>query len=162
NNMTESMASALLPIPQLTPLARPVPFLPSASYPLAGNVDSDTTAGFVQFVPAGIPSIPPSPGCEFEFEGHFCPQSAAPPREQVAAFFRSAMNGGLATISDPFADSDGDTLRDTQELLTYHTDPADPDTDHDGLDDGYEVRNDFDPNQPGDGDRDDDGDGLTN
>ena len=36
-------------------------------------------------------------------------------------------------------DTDGDGLRDPEELWTYGTDPADADTDHDGLNDGDEI-----------------------
>lgn len=40
----------------------------------------------------------------------------------------------------PTADVDGDGLTFTQEMYTYFTDPANPDTDGDGLNDGWESR----------------------
>ncbi|MHA1205344.1 MAG: hypothetical protein ACTSSL_10470 [Candidatus Heimdallarchaeaceae archaeon] len=45
--------------------------------------------------------------------------------------------------------------------LTYNTDPNDPDTDSDGLTDGWEVNNGLDP-LTDDAAEDLDGDGLTN
>ncbi|MHA1126897.1 MAG: hypothetical protein ACTSO7_13925 [Candidatus Heimdallarchaeota archaeon] len=43
-------------------------------------------------------------------------------------------------ISNPrFFDTDGDGIGDEKELTYTHTEPLDPDTDHDGLIDGYEV-----------------------
>lgn len=42
--------------------------------------------------------------------------------------------------TDPLnPDTDGDRLRDGEEVLRYKTNPLDPDTDDDGLEDGYEV-----------------------
>ena len=51
--------------------------------------------------------------------------------------------------SDPL-DSDGDGLPDKNEETIYGTDPFDPDTDKDGLDDGWEVANGLNPNDGGD------------
>jgi len=43
--------------------------------------------------------------------------------------------------TDPLnPDTDGDKLRDGEEVFQYKTNPLDPDTDHDGLQDGYEVQ----------------------
>ena len=56
-------------------------------------------------------------------------------------------------------------MNDGDEVHTYHTDPNDPDTDGDGLPDGWEVDNGLDPNDStGDNgaDGDPDGDGLDN
>ena len=58
-------------------------------------------------------------------------------------------------------DADGDGLLDVEEAL-LGTDSAAADTDADGLDDRFEVRNGFDPNAPGNGPVDTDGDGLRN
>lgn len=53
--------------------------------------------------------------------------------------------------SDPtVADTDGDGLRDDEELA-IGTDPIQPDTDGDGVNDGAEVRNGSDPNNASDG-----------
>ncbi len=59
--------------------------------------------------------------------------------------------------TDPLnPDSDGDGLKDGEEILTYKTNPLDPDTDKDGLKDGEEVLTyKTDPNKA-----DTDGDGL--
>ena len=51
--------------------------------------------------------------------------------------------------SDRNFDSDGDTLTDTLEIETYHTDPTNPDTDGDGFWDGLEIIKDFDPKGEG-------------
>jgi len=62
-------------------------------------------------------------------------------------------------------DSDDDGLDDGDEVLTHSTDPNNPDTDDDEMPDGWEVDNDLDPNDDtGDNgaDSDPDGDGFTN
>lgn len=41
---------------------------------------------------------------------------------------------------DPVRDTDGDGLKDWEEIQSTGTDPRDPDTDHDGIDDGNEIR----------------------
>jgi len=161
NNATESLAAALLPIPQLPPIARPVPFLPTAIAPVSGNVDAETTAALAQFVPDGFPGLPASPDCVFEYEGHFCPQGSSAAREQIAAFYRSRFDG-VPVVLEADGDRDADGLRDTAEILFHATDPEDPDTDGDGLADGAEVDADLDPLDPADATLDLDGDGLSN
>ena len=44
--------------------------------PLTANVDAQTTSGYAQYVPNGLPDLPVTPGCEVWTEGHFCPQTA--------------------------------------------------------------------------------------
>ena len=69
--------------------------------------------------------------------------------EQLTSF---AIGGGTITQD---TDTDGDGLRDYQEMGMYNTDRLDTDTDDDGLSDGAEVNtHDTDPN---DSDTDDDG-----
>jgi hypothetical protein len=55
--------------------------------------------------------------------------------------------GGASTER---SDRDGDGLYDDDETDVYFTDPDDPDSDGDGDDDGLEVFNDTDPNDPDD------------
>jgi hypothetical protein len=52
-----------------------------------------------------------------------------------------------ADVVTPGVDSDGDGLSDTKEE-TIGTNATNPDTDNDGLTDGYEVDNDLDPLEP--------------
>ena len=51
--------------------------------------------------------------------------------------------------SESFADSDADGLNDYDEIFKYKTDPINPDTDGDGHKDGEEVKNGFNPNGSG-------------
>ena len=63
-------------------------------------------------------------------------------------------------------DTDGDGLLDGEEVVAgadgHITDPLKPDTDGDGMPDGYESRFGLDPTNPADAGQDPDGDGLTN
>ena len=54
------------------------------------------------------------------------------------------------------------TIERASYLLALGTDPNNPDTDGDGLLDGFEVDHGFDPLTPGDNSADADSDGLTN
>ena len=77
---------------------------------------------------------------------------------------RFVANGGgaiVGRVTDVFVDSDGDSLGDTDEAARG-TDPRRPDTDGDGLRDGFEVRYGLAPLDPRDSLTDLDGDGLTN
>ena len=58
-------------------------------------------------------------------------------------------------------DTDGDGLTDVREA-ELGTDPREADTDEDGIDDGAEITNDLDPQDPADAALDGDSDGLTN
>jgi len=109
NHATDSLAWGLLPLPHLSPVQRAVPFLDVVSGPLTANVDAETTAGFFQYVPTGVPGIDPTPGCAVlvpssASEGHYCAQGAAESFRQRAVFFKSALTG-VPTIIDPFAES---------------------------------------------------------
>ncbi|MCX8071182.1 MAG: hypothetical protein N3C12_01840 [Candidatus Binatia bacterium] len=108
NHTTEALAWLMGPIPHLAPVQRPVPFLSVVSGPLQGNIDAQTTAAFFQFVPTGIPNLPPTPGCAalspaIGSEGHYCAQDAAEARRQRIEFLRSALEGAAPRIIDPFA-----------------------------------------------------------
>ncbi len=100
NNATDSLAW-LLGIPQLPPVARQVPFLAVEDAPATANIGPQTTAGMVQYVPNGVPGLPPSPGCEFDFEGHFCAHSSFVAVEQRQDFYWSAVNDPVPTIPTP-------------------------------------------------------------
>lgn len=60
------------------------------------------------------------------------------------------------------ADFDLDELSNDDELTQTNTDPLNPDTDGDGMPDGWEVANNLDPNNGADATGDPDQDGLTN
>ena len=60
------------------------------------------------------------------------------------------------------ADDDGDGLSNGDEKGIYGTDPTNPDTDSDGMDDGWEVTYGLDPLSAADAAEDADDDGLTN
>ncbi|HVM97376.1 MAG TPA: hypothetical protein VMT89_13360 [Candidatus Acidoferrales bacterium] len=101
NNATDSLAWALGPIPHLEPVQSPVPFLTPVVGPVSGNINSITTSAFYQYVPAGVPGIPVTPGCESQPEGHYCAQSAPAASTQRVAFLQSAMGAGAPSIINP-------------------------------------------------------------
>ena len=103
NNATRSMAWTLGPIPHLAPIWQASPILEQVTGPVSANIDSETTAAFYQFVPAGTPGIPHTPGCEFEPEGHYCGQSAPEARLQRLLFLKSAVEDPVPTIVDPLS-----------------------------------------------------------
>lgn len=108
NHATDSLAYELGPVPHLGPVQRPVPFLEVVQGPLVGNIDATTSAGFFQYVPTGVPGIPPTPGCAAltpsrASEGHYCAQSAVESLHQREVFFQSALTG-VPRIIDPFSE----------------------------------------------------------
>jgi hypothetical protein len=122
NNATRQQAFATGPIPQLAPIAEPAVALEQVGDPISvANVDAETTAGLVQYVPFGIPGLTATPGCGLE--GHFCAQSATDARRQRTAFFRTAVDDGVPSIIDPGFDGDGDGRPDVQEIVEF-TDPG--------------------------------------
>lgn len=98
NNATRSQAWQLGPIPQVALPLEPVSYLPQALPPVQANVDASTTAAMVQYAPDGLPDIPPSPGCAFQFEGHYCAQNASVPLRRE--FYESAVQQA-APVIDP-------------------------------------------------------------
>lgn len=98
NNATRSLVYALGGTPLIDPIAQPVPYLPAAEAPVVANVDAETTSAYAQYVPNGLPDLLPSPGCEFWFEGHFCPQVAPAALDQRLRFFQSALTDRAPTI----------------------------------------------------------------
>ena len=98
NNATRSLAYALGATPLIGPVAEPVPYLTQAETPLTGNVDSQTTSAYAQYVPRGIPGLTTTPGCEIWDEGHFCPQTAPVALDQRFRFFESALTDEAPTI----------------------------------------------------------------
>ena len=99
NNATRSLAFTLGQVPQLAPIAQQVPFLPTAAGLVTGNIDSETTAGYSQYVPSGVPGLVVTPGCELEPEGHFCAQDAPAAITQRTGFLRSAVDEAVPTIA---------------------------------------------------------------
>ncbi|MCX5771118.1 MAG: immunoglobulin domain-containing protein [Candidatus Hydrogenedentes bacterium] len=69
---------------------------------------------------------------------------------------------GVRVYAGASADVDGDGLTDSDEVNVYGTEPTNPDSDADGMDDGWEVAYGFDPNSAEDAGEDADNDGLTN
>ncbi|MBI2440933.1 MAG: hypothetical protein HYV35_06125 [Lentisphaerae bacterium] len=63
--------------------------------------------------------------------------------------------------SDNQVDTDGDGLSDYDEVFVYGTDPTNPDSDNDGMPDGWEVTNGLNP-KVNDASGDADGDGTSN
>jgi hypothetical protein len=101
NSSTESAAWQYGPIPHLAPVQRAVPFLDVVADEVVANVDAETTAAFYQYVPVGIPGIPPTPGCTVldpvrANEGHYCAQSAVESRAQRLIFFGTAVDPSRA------------------------------------------------------------------
>jgi hypothetical protein len=103
SNVTRSLAWTFGPIPQLEPVWDPTPILEPMTGPVAGNIDPGTTAAFYQLVAAGVPGIPPTPGCEHEPEGHYCAQDAPAAQLQRVLFLRSAIEDAVPTITDPLS-----------------------------------------------------------
>jgi hypothetical protein len=108
NSTTESAAWQYGPLPHLAPVQRAVPFLDVVTDEVVANVDAETTAAFYQYVPVGVPGIPPTPGCAAldparANEGHYCAQSATESRAQRLIFFGTAIDPSRAapTIVDP-------------------------------------------------------------
>ena len=103
NQMTlmRALAWTIGPLPHLAPVWEDSTILDSVTGPVTANIDPTTTAAFYQFVPAGVPNIPHTPGCEFEPNGHFCAQTADEARQQRALFLRSAIQDPVPTIVDP-------------------------------------------------------------
>lgn len=107
NHTTEALAWLMGPIPHLAPVQRPVPFLEVTHDLVQANIDARTTAAFFQFVPTGIPGLPPTPGCAalppaIGGEGHYCAQDAPEARRQRIEFLRSALQEPAPRIINPF------------------------------------------------------------
>jgi len=110
NHVTEALAWALGPIPQLAPAPRRVPTLEVAKSPVVGNIDAGTTAAFHQFVPQGLADIAPTPGCaspplsrQSANEGHYCVQNAAEALLQRLVFLQTALTDEAPLIMNPLA-----------------------------------------------------------
>jgi hypothetical protein len=110
NHVTEALAWALGPIPQLEPAPRRVPMLEVAKSPIVGNIDAGTSAAFHQFVPQGIADIAPTPGCsspplspQSANEGHYCVQNASEALLQRLVFLRTALTDEAPLIMNPLA-----------------------------------------------------------
>jgi hypothetical protein len=102
NNATRSLAYTLGQIPHIEPIQVGVPYLPTAPGPIIGNIDFETTSGFAQYVPTGVPGLPPTPTCEFQPEGHYCAQIAEAAIQQRVLFFKTALTDTAPTIVNPF------------------------------------------------------------
>jgi len=108
NHVTEALASALGPIPQLAPVARRVPILGLADSPVVANIDAVTTAAFSQFVPQGVAMVPATAGClspplspQSANEGHYCVQNAPEALLQRLIFLETALTDEAPLIVNP-------------------------------------------------------------
>ena len=116
NHATDSLAYQLGPMPQLEPVPRDVHFLDRSRSSVSANIDHHTTAAYSQYVPAGVPGIPPSPGCAdpavpvgSRNEGHYCAQRSPASERQRVRFLRSAVSRPVPVITGPGAE--GASLR---------------------------------------------------
>jgi hypothetical protein len=101
NHGTRALAWSFGPLPHLQPVWESAAILETTTGPVQANIDSNTTAAFYQFVPFGIPGVPPTPGCMYEPVGHFCAQAAPEAHEQRELFLRSAIDQAVPSIVDP-------------------------------------------------------------
>ncbi len=148
-------AVVALGIPNMSPVASPIPLVPELVGPARGNIDASTTAALDQF--RGL-EPPPSP-CGYQ-TGNQCVRTGAVAVHQRAEFLSSALLDPAPLIVDARADSDGDGLPDFEER-DAGTDSTNPDSDGDGMGDGFEVRGGLDP-LVDDAGLDPDRDGLIN
>lgn len=79
----------------------------------------------------------------------------------VRVYTTALATNTIDSLLEPYLDPDCDGLCNLDEQF-YRTNPLDPDTDHDGMPDGWEIQHGFDPLNPADALADADGDGLTN
>jgi len=98
-----------------------------------------------------VEDIPTNPAVYDTFGAHLGPDGdadndgATNRQEYIAFAFAKDGAGYVAAALDPnilpsaFVDTDGDGLSNEDEVYIYGTDPADPDSDDDGVDDGAEV-----------------------
>lgn len=96
NNATRAMA-AELGIPHVGPVVEGVPDLASVEPPLAENLGPGLTAGYFQSVPSATPWCV----ANFEYEPHYCAQTASELLAQRLHFFLTALSGA-PEIVDPF------------------------------------------------------------
>ncbi len=153
-------AAHAIGLPLLEPVREAVTVLPTEPTPVFANIDAATTGGVFQYVPAGVPGVSPTPGCEHVSDGHSCAGGSRTAMLQRALFFVTALDGP-AVIANPFFDSDQDGLWDIDEALRG-TDPFHSDSDGDEMPDAFEVSNRLDPLDASDAALDPDRDGLTN
>ncbi|HAS81965.1 MAG TPA: hypothetical protein DCS43_04655, partial [Verrucomicrobia bacterium] len=106
------------------------------NYAVIAFIDANTNGVLDLWEPRGIP-----PGSPFLLTGD--------------------ITDAAMDMVDPSADTDGDGLTDYEEFAIHGTDPLDPDSDGDGMPDGWEVDNGLDP-LVNDAAGDLDGDGLSN
>ncbi|MFO0747195.1 MAG: Ig-like domain-containing protein [Myxococcota bacterium] len=113
--------------------------------PIVFSYITQPPEGTVRLDPAGDLAYTPTPL-----------DPAHPAERQTFRYAVADPHGALddALVTLELGDSDGDGLTDVYEVDVSFTDPNDPDTDNDGLDDGTEVDG---PTDPLDADSDDDG-----
>ncbi|HTM68071.1 MAG TPA: binary toxin-like calcium binding domain-containing protein [Candidatus Binatia bacterium] len=115
------------------------------------------------------PAPPPEPVSPLPTEPTPVPPPAGTPPPEPPPPQADADNDGLPDQAEAVQgtdpanpDTDGDGLKDGEEVQVYKTDPTKADTDGDGYKDGDEVYAGFDPTQPGNARlTDTDGDGLA-
>ncbi|NLF99772.1 MAG: hypothetical protein GX565_06430, partial [Lentisphaerae bacterium] len=140
--------------PTLAPPAWTAPWRVAVD-PAAGGVD-------VVIPRSGLPPPPEAPAAACVT--NTAPSAYAPGVTLTNIICTNAVrltDFGFFRLADA-ADTDGDGLTDAGERWVHGTSPADPDSDGDGMPDGWEVDNLFDPLGPADADGDPDNDGLPN
>jgi hypothetical protein len=101
NHSTRALAWTFGGVPHVGPVQQTTSVLNEVTAPVTANIDTATTAAYFQFVPMNGLGLTPTPGCQFQPEGHYCPQTAPEALDQRITFFESALSGPAPIVIDP-------------------------------------------------------------